>query len=372
MDPLPYEPLRTDEVVLRAPRRDDADDITAACADPLVEHFIPVMPSPYTRADALAWIANADRYPDRLAFVIADPRTDRLLGGCALHHLLLADRCGEVGYWVAPWARQRGVGKAATIALTDFGFRHGLGRIELLTRPDNVASQRVAIAAGYRREGLRRAAGVDRDGARYDLVAWSRLATDPPGPTPRLLPDLPGGRLSDGTVALWPLAPADGIDAATLYRLPEVVAATVPAGPAPTAAAVATMCATAAATWLAGERAVLSIRDGATGAFAGDIALFAVEATTGQAMLGYDLLPAWRGRGYATRAVRLLVRWAFTVAGLARLAAGTTPGNVASQRVLERAGFRREGYQHGRFPGPAGTRIDDVLYALLPADLAGR
>jgi len=46
------------------------------------------------------------------------------------------------------------------------------------------------------------------------------------------------------------------------------------------------------------------------------------------------------------------------------------PDNVASQRVLERAGFRREGYQRGALPGPAGTRIDDILYALLPTDLS--
>jgi RimJ/RimL family protein N-acetyltransferase len=34
--------------------------------------------------------------------------------------------------------------------------------------------------------------------------------------------------------------------------------------------------------------------------------------------------------------------------------------------VLERAGFEREGYQRSRLPGPDDTRIDDILYALLP------
>ena len=38
--------------------------------------------------------------------------------------------------------------------------------------------------------------------------------------------------------------------------------------------------------------------------------------------------------------------------------------------MLERVGFRREGYQRERLPATAGTRIDDVLYALLPRDLA--
>ena len=364
MGMLRYEVLRGGGVVLRPPRRSDADDVAAACADPLVQHFIPTMPAPYTHADAVAWIANADRFPDRLAFVVAAPDTDRLIGGCALHHVSLSERTGEIGYWVARWARARGVATAATIAVTAFGFRQGLDRIELLARPENAASQRVAVTAGYRREGTRRAAGLARDGTRYDLTAWARVATDPPGPSPRLLPDLPGGRLSDGTVELRALRVDDAIDLAALRRLPDVVAGTVPALP-PTGPDIAALCATAAGRWLADERAVLSIRDAASGAFAGDVELFDVEPRTGQAMIGYDLLPRWRGRGYATRAVRLVAHWAFTVAGLGRLVAGTSPDNVASQRVLERAGFRFEGRQYARLPGPAGTRLDDLAYGLV-------
>jgi RimJ/RimL family protein N-acetyltransferase len=87
------------------------------------------------------------------------------------------------------------------------------------------------------------------------------------------------------------------------------------------------------------------------------------------AMIGYSVLPEWRGRGYATRALRLISRWAFTEAGIARLTAGTHPDNKASQRVLERAGFRREGLARDRLPAADGGRIDDVLYGLVPGDL---
>jgi RimJ/RimL family protein N-acetyltransferase len=86
---------------------------------------------------------------------------------------------------------------------------------------------------------------------------------------------------------------------------------------------------------------------------------------TRQAMVGYSLMPEWRGRGYATRSVRLVVEWAQRHAGIIRVVAGTAPDNVASQRVLERAGFVREGYQRARLPGPNGTRIDDVMYAVV-------
>jgi RimJ/RimL family protein N-acetyltransferase len=132
---------------------------------------------------------------------------------------------------------------------------------------------------------------------------------------------------------------------------------------------VARRCTRSAGRWLAGERADLVIVDAATGTPAGEIGLFYQEPQTGQAMLGYSMLPAWRGRGYATRAVALVALWAFAETGIARLVAGTLPDNIGSQRVLQKAGFRREGYLRSRLPGASGLRADDVQFALVAADL---
>jgi RimJ/RimL family protein N-acetyltransferase len=71
-----------------------------------------------------------------------------------------------------------------------------------------------------------------------------------------------------------------------------------------------------------------------------------------------------------TRAARLVARWAFAEVGVARLIAGTRPDNVGSQKVLERAGFQREGYLRNRLPSVGGGRLDDILFALLPRDLS--
>jgi RimJ/RimL family protein N-acetyltransferase len=366
MEPLSYEAVDGDGLVLRPPRPEDVDDLVAACADPLIAELVPSLPVRGGAAEVRDWIAAALAAADRRELVIADPGTGRLLGGCRLYHLSALDRSGELGYWVAPWARGPRLAGRATDALTGWAFGHGLGRLEILARPDDPASQRVALAAGYRWEGRRRAAEYGRDGRRYDLVAFARLATDPPGPAPRAVPDLPGGRLTDGVTELRPLGPADTADAAALHAEPDVAATTV--GDA--TREVARMCAEAEGEWLAGRRCRLTIRDAASGAFAGDIGLFNFDPQLGEAMTGYAMMAAWRGRGHATRAVRLLAGWAFTHAGLARIIAGTVPENVASQRVLERAGFQREGRQRSRLPGPAGTRVDDVLYALLPEDLS--
>ena len=120
--------------------------------------------------------------------------TDRLLGGVGLGRVEPDGAKGEIGYWVAPWARgaRRRHGR---------GARPDRARVRLpawpgwncsprwRTRP----SQRVALARRLRLRGVRRRAAGDRDGSRRDLLAFARLAGDPAGPAARLLPDLPGG-----------------------------------------------------------------------------------------------------------------------------------------------------------------------------------
>jgi RimJ/RimL family protein N-acetyltransferase len=358
-------------VRLRPFREDDLADIAAACADPLTQRFISGMPSPYTEADARWWItegAPAAWAAGGSAYAVADLTTDRLLGGTGLSQVVPYRGQAEIGYWVAPWARGRGVATATTRALADHAFSTGISRLELLTHQENAASQRVALAAGFRHEGVRRAANPTLDGGRHDLIAWVRLADDPPGPVTRVLPDLPGGRLTDGVVALRRLGPDDVDPMYRLHTMPEVVANRVPPV-LPDRAAIERRCRLAESHWLVGTSADLAIVDAATGEMAGGCALVYDEPATGQAMIGYSLLPAWRGRGLATRVVGLLAGWAVGAVGLDRLWAGTRPDNVASQRVLEKVGFRREGLMRGRLPGPDGSRLDSVLFGLLAGDV---
>jgi RimJ/RimL family protein N-acetyltransferase len=378
---LPDEQILGARVLLRTPEKRDADAIVAACADPVLIRFLPMIATPYRRQDALAWIASAPaaRQQGGASFVIADPATDQVLGSIGLHDVSAVEGNGEIGYWVAPWARNRGVAADGTRTLTAWAHVHGLDRLALLTEQENWPSQKVALACGYRREGLARGRGRSRDGGRHDLIVWARLSGDP-APTVRALPDLSGppdeygrptrpgphGFLTDGVVTLRPLWESDAPGHYELDTLPEVVSTSVPPV-APALADVVRRCARSYSRWLAGERCELVISDATTGEFAGQIALVYSEPVSGQAMVGYGLLPRFRGRGFTTRAVRLLTGWAFRRTDIRRIIAGTAPENTASQAVLQRAGFRREGYQYSRLPGVGGTRIDDVLWALLPS-----
>jgi RimJ/RimL family protein N-acetyltransferase len=83
--------------------------------------------------------------------------------------------------------------------------------------------------------------------------------------------------------------------------------------------------------------------------------------------IGYFVLPAARRRGFATTIARTLAEHAFSL-GIERVAAYVNVDNAASERVLERAGFTREGIVRA-MPKPDGRRVDKTLFSLLPGDL---
>lgn len=83
--------------------------------------------------------------------------------------------------------------------------------------------------------------------------------------------------------------------------------------------------------------------------------------------VGYVVAAPARGRGVATRATRLAVGWAIERWRPARLQLTTTVDNVASHRVAERAGFRREGVLRA-WAETRGRRVDLVMWSRLPGD----
>jgi RimJ/RimL family protein N-acetyltransferase len=343
----------------------------AGYSDPLSYRFMPPVPSPFTPRHAQTFLSEgvASYFAEGGAvYAIADPETDELLGGVSLDRVIPTRGQAEIGYWVGPWARRRGVATAAVRALSEHALTNGLERLEVLTHWENGPSQRVALTAGFRREGVRRGALPNRDGGRDDLVSFARLAGDRGDPVPRMLPDLPGDELTDGVVTLRPLGPDDIAFMTELRSLPEVVGTSVPPV-APTAGQLRSRCERAEGHWLAGTHADLVVVDAASGRPAGDLGLFYTEPIIKEGMIGYSMLPAYRGRGFMTRAAQLIALWAFAETDMARLIAGTAEENKGSQRVLEKAGFKREARMRERLPGPDGFRVDEIQFVLLAEDL---
>ncbi len=117
--------------------------------------------------------------------------------------------------------------------------------------------------------------------------------------------------------------------------------------------------------WADGTAANFAVVAVADGQLVGSIgARFHEE---GAATVGYWTVREARGRGIATKALRLISRWLLTDLPIERVQLVAEPGNSPSQRVAEKAGFRREGVLR-RYLVVKGERRDCVLFSLLPED----
>ena len=264
---------------------------------------------------------------------------------------------GEIGYWCGPWARRRGVMTAAVALVRDWGFDElQLERLEISAFADNVASQRVALAAGFSREGARRSLLTAR-GRRQDDVVFGMLPGDPrPAPGERRAGDLGWPRLTDGRLLVRPFEPDDApaVQAACddadvahwIYGLPTPY----------TLADAESFIADARRLLAAGERARLAVADAASGELLGSVSLDRFAGREA-AEIGYWVKREARRRGVALGAARLVVAWAFEDLGVERLELLTYPGNQASQALAGRLGFTRECLLRGFLaPEPGKSR----------------
>lgn len=184
MTPLvpPDPPLDDGVVALRPFVPGDAQALRDACQDPDIQRFLP-LPTPYTEAVAEAYVARTERqWADgtTVAFAVVDAADHRHVLGAV--NVAVVDAVGTTGYWVAPWARRRGVATRALRLLAGWalgppGQGAGLGVVLLEIRPENEASQRVARAAGFRCVG---SIDLNATTGETDGLIFSRLASDAP------------------------------------------------------------------------------------------------------------------------------------------------------------------------------------------------
>jgi RimJ/RimL family protein N-acetyltransferase len=167
--------VRGEGVVLRPWRLEDVPAVTAACQDAEIVRWLSFVPQPYTEEDARFYVEDCIAAPEeRKPFAITDAETGEVIGSIDMR--INRMHTGHVGYWLAAEARGRGLTTAALRALSRWAIEDlGLGRVELVTDPDNLASQRVAKKAGFQREGVLRSILVNRDGSRRDGVLFSLL-----------------------------------------------------------------------------------------------------------------------------------------------------------------------------------------------------
>ncbi|SEG55809.1 Protein N-acetyltransferase, RimJ/RimL family [Thermomonospora echinospora] len=166
--------LTTDRLLLRPFTEHDVPDVLEAGRDREMRRWMAWAPN-QTPAQAHEFCTRAAHEDPQQKICFAVEAAGRCCGSVSLQRAEWLFGRAEIGYWLAPWARGRGLITEAVRALVDYGFGKGLHRIELLAAVGNEASHRVAERAGFTREAVLREAGVLFGGERTDMVMFARL-----------------------------------------------------------------------------------------------------------------------------------------------------------------------------------------------------
>ncbi|HBN54874.1 MAG TPA: GNAT family N-acetyltransferase [Stenotrophomonas sp.] len=156
---LPQPELSSPRLRLREVRGDDAPALFAIHSDPQVMRYwsYPAWTEPAQAERKVADIQRQRRELDMLVWAIADARSDRLIGTCAVFAMHLEQGRAEIGYSLHPHWQGRGLASEALRMILRHLFEDmGLRRIEADIDPRNQASCRLVEKLGFVREGVLR------------------------------------------------------------------------------------------------------------------------------------------------------------------------------------------------------------------------
>jgi len=358
--------LRGHGLWLRAPEARDATTVAAGMADPaMAAHWLRV-PQPYTLADAEEFVAGAGGDADRgtgMTLAVVPDGAEQIVGAA---NLRLPDRNNvraEIGYSVYPFGQGHGYAAAASRLLAEWSFDHGVASVLICCSVLNLASAKTALNAGFHYEGTARDA-LPLPHPMSDHAMFGRTRSDPDAAVARAFTALPNGGLTDGTIRLR----AVGLEDTEAWiddhdNLEQQRWAFAEHTPMSTEAAQRRI-ADAALAWLVGNSATMAILDLGTGDTGGFITVRKAgpPAVGG---IGYSVRPAFRGRAFTARALRLVRAWALTDGGFHRLELGAKAANMASQRAALSGGFTPDGVRAERLRNPDGSFSDEVRFASL-------
>lgn len=158
----------------------DCDRIVEACSEERTQHWLGLLPAPYTLEDARTYLASRT---EQLAagtgatWAVVDPADDVLLATVGYFDHVPGIEC-EIGYWTHPRARGRGVMTRAVRVLTGYAFETlGVNRVRMFAAVDNAASRHVIEANGLTQSGIERLGAEIRTG-RADLAIYDVLAAE--------------------------------------------------------------------------------------------------------------------------------------------------------------------------------------------------
>jgi RimJ/RimL family protein N-acetyltransferase len=111
---------------------------------------------------------------------------------------------------------------------------------------------------------------------------------------------------------------------------------------------------------------VIEYGNGDDRTFAGTISFHSLSVKNSVGELGYWMSASMRGKGIATTAARMLTDYGFASIGFKRIEALVDFENVASAKLLESAGYDREGLLKNKVTRDDGRQVDMYLFAAVP------
>jgi ribosomal-protein-alanine N-acetyltransferase len=175
---VPPDRLGDGPVVLRALRADDAPAYAGAFTrDPDLARLLGVARAPDEQSvrERIAQPPQEAGEGRAIELAIADPATDAFWGTVLLHSFDDRHRRCEIGFWVTPEHRRRGVGRAAVSVALAWAFGElDLLRVEMTTTPENTSVPGLARRLGFTPEGVLRARNIEF-GRRVDIVWFGLL-----------------------------------------------------------------------------------------------------------------------------------------------------------------------------------------------------
>lgn len=174
--------LDGDGLLLRTFTDGDIPALLNAFSDPDIRGYNPGPTAEDGTAGVVDWLRHRNDWSaGGHASWAVGARDGELVGSISLFDISDVQKLAEVGYWVVPSARGRGVATRALRCAVEFAFASlGLHRVYLHHAVANTASCRVAVAAGFLLEGTLRQSWRYGDGLFHDEHIHGRLADDAP------------------------------------------------------------------------------------------------------------------------------------------------------------------------------------------------
>ncbi|MFA6514063.1 MAG: GNAT family protein [Patescibacteria group bacterium] len=118
---------------------------------------------------------NAQKRKDNISWNYSILYGNQLVGGIGVRINRTRPYAGEIGYFVDEKYWGKGISTQAVKLAEQEGFKKlGLNRIEIIMRPENKASEKVAIKNGYKKEGRMKKAIKDKNGMMRDALLYAK------------------------------------------------------------------------------------------------------------------------------------------------------------------------------------------------------